>query len=90
MVTLSASGAAVVAAAKAAEPPPYCNLSMRLTMIQVERNEPIITRRLVRLLEFTQLESGNKQCSAEAIIQKVRLIPKLLTIRCRILELGAI
>jgi len=33
MVTLSASGAAVVAAAKAAEPPPDYNLSMRLTMI---------------------------------------------------------
>jgi len=65
---LAASGAAAVAAAKAAEPPPDSNLSMRLVMNQVEENGPMITSRPFRLFVFSELESDDKCCSAEAIV----------------------
>lgn len=76
MVMLEAFGAAAVAAAKAAEPPPDSSISIRRAMTQVGWNEPMMTSRPHRLLLSPQLECHDEHFSAEAIVAilKWRLI----------------
>ena len=68
MVMLEAMGAAAVAAAKAAEPPPNPDFNVRPATSQAGWDEPIMTRRPRRLPETPQLTCNDEHCFAEAII----------------------